>query len=179
MLDHGWHTAVVVRRDDVDRRIWPDVDDFPTARFVEVAWGDREFYMAPSPSPWLALKAAFGGGQSVLHVVGFDGPIAELFPGVEAVEVRLPPGGFEALTRFVAQEYERGADGRPTRLGPGLYGTSGFYAARSGYDLFNTCNTWVARALETAGLPVSPGGTVTASGVMRQVRALRGPAVAR
>ncbi|MBI2017354.1 MAG: DUF2459 domain-containing protein [Candidatus Rokubacteria bacterium] len=46
VLGHGWHTSLVVRREDVDRRLWPEVDDFPGARFVEVAWGDRDFYMA-------------------------------------------------------------------------------------------------------------------------------------
>ena len=37
VVDHGWHTAIVVRRDDVDRALWPEVDDFPEATFIEVA----------------------------------------------------------------------------------------------------------------------------------------------
>ena len=42
VIDHGWHTAIVVRRSAVDTTIWPEIDDFPDAAFVEVAWGDRE-----------------------------------------------------------------------------------------------------------------------------------------
>jgi hypothetical protein len=37
------HTSIVVRRDDVDPRIWPDVEEFGDRSFVEVAWGDRDF----------------------------------------------------------------------------------------------------------------------------------------
>jgi uncharacterized protein (TIGR02117 family) len=170
VVDHGWHTAIVVRRADVDRALWPAVDDFRAAMFVEVAWGDRDFYMATAPSAWLAIKAALFGGGSVLHVVGFDMPIAAYFAGSEVVALQISRHGFDAMTRFVSAEYQLDPEGRPRRLQPGLYGTSWFYEARSGYHVFNTCNTWVARALREGGLPVTPAGTITAGGVMQQLR---------
>jgi uncharacterized protein (TIGR02117 family) len=178
VLDHGWHTAIVVRRADVDRALWPEVEDFPAALFVEVAWGDRDFYMATPASVWRAIKAAFAAGDSVLHVVGFTAPIATYFPGSEIVELRLSRPGFDTMTRFVSAEHQRDGEGRPTRLQRGLYGASWFYAARSGYHLFNTCNTWVARALRAAGLPVTAAGTITATGVMKQARSAASVSVA-
>ena len=171
VLDHGWHTAIVVRRADVDRTLWREVDELPAGAFVEVAWGDREFYMATPATLWMAIKAAFGTGASVVHVVSFDAPIAVVFPRSQIVEVRVSRGGLDALTRFIADEYARDAEGRAIRLQPGLYGASWFYAARSRYSLSNTCNTWIARALETAGLPVTVSGVTTAGGVMRQLTA--------
>jgi uncharacterized protein (TIGR02117 family) len=177
VLDHGWHTAIVVRRADLQLGLWPEVDDFPAATFVEVAWGDRDFYMATPATPWLAIKAAFLAAGSVLHVVGFDAPMAAYFPESEIVELRLSRRGFDALTRFVGEEYQRDREGRPLRLERGLYGASWFYAARGTYHLFNTCNTWVARALRAAGLPLTPTGVITAGGVMEQARrAARGRA---
>lgn len=170
VLNHGWHTAIVVRRADVDRALWPAVDDFPTATFVEVAWGDRDFYTTTPPTVWLAIKAAFLGDGSVLHVVGFDTSSASYFAGSEVVELRVSRRGFDAMTRYLAAEYQPDADGRPVRLQRGLYGSSWFYAARSRYHVFNTCNTWVARALREAGLPVTPVGTITAGGVVQQLR---------
>jgi uncharacterized protein (TIGR02117 family) len=174
VLDHGWHTAIVIRRADLDQALWPEVDDFPAATFVEVAWGDRDFYMATPATPWLAIKAAFLAAGSVLHVVGFDAPISAHFPESELVELRLSRRGFDALTRFVGEEYQRDREGRPLRLGRGLYGASWFYAARGTYHLFNTCNTWVARALRAAGLPVTTTGVITAGGVMQQARRAAG-----
>jgi len=170
VLDHGWHTAIVVRRADVDRALWPEVDDFPEATFVEVAWGDREFYMARPATPWLAIKAAFLASESVLHVVGFSAPVAPYFAESEVVELRLSRRGFDAMTRFIREEYQRDREDRALRLERGLYGSSWFYAARSRYHLFNTCNTWVARALSMAGLAVTPFGVITANDGMRQVR---------
>ena len=178
VLDHGWHTAIVVRRADVDRALWPEVDEVPTATFVEIAWGDREFYMATAATAWMAVKASLGAGASVLHVVGLDAPIGAHVPQSEIVELRVSRRGFEALTRFVSGEHERDISGRPVRIQRGLHGPSWFYAARGTYSLFNTCNTWVARALRTAGLPVTPFAVITAGGVMRQITTADRPRVA-
>jgi uncharacterized protein (TIGR02117 family) len=166
VVDHGWHTAVVVRRADVDPAIWPEVRDFPDSVLVEIAWGDRDFYMATDPTAWLAVKAALFTVGSVVHVAGFGRAVVP----ASAVELRVSRGGFDAMTRFFHDEYVRDVEGRPARLAPGLYGASWFYLARSRYHLFNTCNTWVARALREAGLDITPAGTVTAGDVMEQVR---------
>jgi hypothetical protein len=106
----------------------------------------------------------------VLHVVGFGAPVTDHFAAGEVVALRLSRRGFDALADFVHAEYQRDRDGAPLRLGQSLYGSGWFYAAHGRYHLFNTCNTWIARALSTAGLPVEPVGVVTASDVMRQVR---------
>jgi len=170
VVDHGWHTAIVVRRGDVDQAIWPEVSDFPHAALIEVAWGDRDFYMTKEATGWLAVKAALFTSGSVLHVVGLSDSTLAGVPASDVVELRVSRGGFGAMTRFFHDEYQRDSEGRPVRLGHGLYGESWFYAARSRYHLFNTCNTWVARALQRAGLDVTPAGTVTAGGVMQQAQ---------
>jgi uncharacterized protein (TIGR02117 family) len=173
VVDHGWHTAIVVRRGDVDPALWPETRDFPAAALVEVAWGDRDFYMATDPTGWLAVKAAFFTSGSVLHVAGFGESTLAGLPASTVVELAVASGGFDAMTRFFHDEYRADGEGRPVRLGRGLYGASWFYAARSRYHLFNTCNTWVLRALERAGLDVTAAGTVTAGTVMHQVRRIR------
>jgi uncharacterized protein (TIGR02117 family) len=175
VVDHGWHTAIVVRRDDVDPTLWPEARNLPDAALVEVAWGDREFYMAKEATGWLAVKAALFTSGSVLHVAGLTESAMASLPAGAVVELGVPRAGFDAMTRFVHDEYQRDGDGRAGPLARGLDGASWFYAARSRYHLFNTCNTWVARALRQAGLHVTPTGTVTAGAVMDQARRAAGP----
>jgi len=172
VIDHGWHTAIVVRRADVDPTIWPEASDFARAGLVEVAWGDRDFYMAAEATASLAIKAALFTSGSVLHVAGLDESTLAGIPAGDVVELRISRAGFDRMTRFVHDEYQRDDEGRSVRLGPGLYGASWFYAARGRYHLFNTCNTWVARALQRAGLDVTQAGSVTAGAVMQQARRL-------
>lgn len=169
VMGHGWHTGLVVRRTDIPDGLWPEHNDFPNAQYLEVGWGDRDFYQAKEPTFSLALKAAFQSTASVLHIVGFNVPPEDYFPGSEVVAVRLSPQGFEQMVGFIHETYKKDTDGRTMPLGPGWYDNSKFYLATGTYHLFNTCNTWIAKALRTAGAPVSPASAMTAGNVMEQV----------
>jgi uncharacterized protein (TIGR02117 family) len=175
VVDHGWHTALVLRAGDVPAGLWPERADFAGARYLEVAWGDRDFYTAPRGTLGLALRAAFASQGSVLHVVGFAEPVSRYFAGGEVVEIALSRPGLEALVRFIDAAHARGGAERAPRLAGGLYGDSGFYPAAAPYHLFSTCNTWIASALRAAGAPITPLWAVTAGGVLRQVRPLGRP----
>jgi uncharacterized protein (TIGR02117 family) len=171
VMGHGWHTGLVVRRADIPDGMWPEQADFPAAQYLEVGWGDKDFYQAPEPTLSLALKAALQSTASVLHVVGFAVPPEDYFAASEVIAVRLAPQGFAHLVTFIHQTYKRDAHGHAIPLGPGWYEHSKFYLATGTYHLFNTCNTWVAKALRAAGAPMRTGSALTAGSVMEQVRA--------
>ena len=170
LVSHGWHTGIVVRRADLPTAVWPESEDFPDAEYLEVGWGDRDYYQTREPDAWLTLKAALWPTPSVLHIAGFSGPVASYFPHSEVVELELSQRGFERLSGFVRDSFDRDGATRSVRLGPGLYGQSAFYPAREKFHLFNTCNVWTARVLRAAGLPVTPFYAITTDNVMSQAR---------
>ena len=168
VVGHGWHTGLVIRRDDIAIETWPESGRFPAARYLEVGWGDRAFYESQDAGVGLALQAAFASGASVLHVAGFERPASESFPRAEIIAIELSPRGMEALARFISQAYARDAAGQPIELGSGLYRGSRFYAATGRYSLVNTCNTWIAEALRAGGCPITPVWAVTAGNLLVQ-----------
>lgn len=168
VVGHGWHTGIVIRRDDIPTEAWPESGRFPAARFLEVGWGDRAFYESPDAGVSLALKAAFASATSVLHVAGFDRPASESFPRAEIIAIELSRRGMDSLSRFVSQAYARDAAGQPIELGSGLYRGSRFYAATGRYSLVYTCNTWIAEALRAGGCPITPVWAVTAGNLLFQ-----------
>jgi uncharacterized protein (TIGR02117 family) len=170
VISHGWHTGIAVRTDDIPSDLWPEHRDFAGAEYVEVGWGNRAFYMAPRGTLWLALRAVFWPTESVLHVVGFRGPVDRAFPLAEIVEIRVSDRGLRELAAFVQDAYARNPAGEPIRIGPGQYPGSHFYLAREKYFLMKTCNTWTASALRSTGAPVTPIFAVTAGGLMEQAR---------
>ncbi len=174
VVSHGWHTGIVVRRQDVPDGLWPQLRDFAESELVEVGWGERDFYMAPAGSSGMALKAALWPASSVLHVVGFSGPAERDVPAREIVEIKVSRPGFEKLAAFIQETYERDEAGGVVRLGPGQYPNSRFYLAREKYHAFKTCNVWTARALRAAGCPITPFHALTASNVIDQARAYCG-----
>jgi uncharacterized protein (TIGR02117 family) len=170
VIGHGWHTSLVVQRADIPDGLWPEHHDFPQATYLEIAWGDKDFYQAKEPSFALALQAAVKSTGSVLHIVGFTLPPEAYFPTSDVFAVRLSPSGFAALSTFIHDTYKRDAQGRTISLGQGWYGDSTFYLAEGRYHLFNTCNNWLARALQVAGAPIDPASAMTAGNVLSQVR---------
>ncbi len=170
VVRHGWHSGLVIRRDQIPPEAWPEHARFPAAQFLEVGWGDRAFYQSPDAGIALALEASFASGGSVLHLTGLDRPPAEHFAHAEITAVELSAGGTEALARFVSRGYARDTSGAPIDLGPGLYPGSRFYAATGRYSLFYTCNSWIAEALRAGGCPITPAWALTGGNLAFQAR---------
>jgi uncharacterized protein (TIGR02117 family) len=170
VVGHGWHSGIVIRRDQIPTEAWPEHLRFPPAPFLEVGWGDRAFYQSPDAGIGRALRAAFASGGSVLHVAGLGRSPAELFTRAEIVTVELSGRDVEALARFVSRAYARDASGDPIDLGPGLHLGSRFYAATGRYSLLYTCNSWIAEALRAGGCPITPAWALTAGNLLFQAK---------
>ena len=174
VINHGWHTGIAVRRADIPEGVWPQHRDLLASEYVEVGWGNRDFYLAPEGTVWLALKAAVWPTPGVLHVVGFDGPMERFFDGREIVQVLVSDRGFHQLAVVIQDAYAKDEAGTPIVVGPGQYANSRFYVAREKYYVLKTCNTWTVTALRAAGLPVVPLSAVTAAGAIAEARRFGG-----
>ncbi len=170
LVSHGWHAGIVVRRADIADAAWPVLEALPASDYLEVGWGDRDYYRTPDP-PWgITLKAALLPTPSILHVVAFDGAVSAYFPRSEIIELRLSGAGLERLGRLIAASFARNAAGEAIPLGPGLYGRSQMYLSTETYHLFNTCNVWTARAIQAAGCPITPAASLTVGSLMSRAR---------
>lgn len=170
LVSYGWHAGIVLRRAEIPDNLWPELGNFHSVQYLEVGWGDMDYYQAPEPHLGLALKAGLLPTASVLHIVGFDGPVPAYFPYREIIGIELSTASFEHLARTIGASFARDEAGNAKSLGPGLYGNSRFYLSGETYHLFNTCNVWTARALRAAGLPISPARTITVGSLMSQAR---------
>ena len=169
IVRHEWHTGLVVKYDDIDPRLWPEKDDFPEALYLEVGWGDRDFYQTSQPGLGLLLQAALKSPASVLFVIGLPTVVTRYFPYADILEIPLTQRGLEGLVHFIHATYKRDATGQIIALGMDHnHRYSMFYLAEGDYSLFNTCNTWTSKALRAAGLPIKTA--LRAGGVMRQAK---------
>jgi uncharacterized protein (TIGR02117 family) len=174
VVRHAWHTRVAVRLADVDPALWPESRALGDVTYVEVGWGDHDYYQADDATVGQALRAAFTPTRAALHVGGIDAPIPAAFPGQEIARIDVSPGGLDRLARYIHASYARDDAGRPIRTRHGRYPASAFYAATGTYHLMNNSNHWTARALREAGAPISPESALTAGNVMSQVRRAAG-----
>lgn len=170
VVSHGWHTGLILKANDVAQPLNFIQSALGAAEFYEFGWGDKGFYQAEQINLSLVLQAIFWSSASVVHVVSFNADPSVYFPTSKVLELKLSAEGLTRLVNFVAQTFKRGDSGTEITIGPGIYGHSLFFASEQAYNLMHTCNTWVAEALAQAGAPMTTGKTITATGVMVQVK---------
>ncbi|NOR51922.1 MAG: DUF2459 domain-containing protein [Gammaproteobacteria bacterium] len=170
LVSHGWHAGIVLERQLLSEYIEVLQQDFANAEYLEIGWGDSDFYQTPDPHIGLILKAGLLPSESVLHLVGFNGDVTHYFPYSEIIELKVTPEQLDELVINIAASFTMDGKGKTVSLGRGLYGDSRFYSSKESYHIFNTCNVWTARALRRAGLDTHPLSAITVDDLMGQLR---------
>ncbi|MEW6039230.1 MAG: DUF2459 domain-containing protein [Pseudomonadota bacterium] len=170
MIGQGWHAGIALRRADIPPGLVPESADFPGADYLELGWGDWDYYQAGDPGLWLLLKAALWPTAAVLHVVGVKGAITDRFGGFEIVRLDVARSRFADLAAFIHASFLRDGAAKAWPIRSGYGRDSFFYPATGKFHIFNTCNTWAARALEAAGYPMGKLLPFTVEQLMARAR---------
>ncbi len=165
IVARGWHVEVGLPADHLDGELAAFRDVFPGARAVMFGYGKRTFFTARADT---LSEYVLGPvpGPAAIQVTGLSTLPTDAYEPSAVLVMHLPPGGAAGLSAFLQHDFERDAAGGPRLIGPGPYPGSLFYAARSGYSLAHTCNTWAADALHAAGLAVSGSGAALSGQVV-------------
>lgn len=186
VLNHGWHTGLVLPTDELngaavrlaatapeaaERLRWL-ATRWPEETWVEVGWGDAEFYRTTPTlgdlDPWLAFRAVAWPTPSVLQAVPGSGPLAGAFQHSDMVELELSRAGFDRLAVRLAASVP--PEGERMPMGPSLYGWGAFFPALPSYHLFRMCNHWTSSLLRAAGVPSSALPSTFSGGLLEELR---------
>lgn len=170
MVNHGWHTGLVLPTDRIPPGALPPLDGLENHSHLEFGWGDAEFYRAGGGSFRLALRALFWPTESVVHAVGFEPSPDRFFNAGQSLSRMVSPAQLKRLLAFLEDTFFISPVDEPEPLGPGLYGNSRFFRAEGRYLFPETCNVWTARALAAMGCRARPLLAMTAGGLMRQAK---------
>ncbi|TAA47062.1 TIGR02117 family protein [Corallincola spongiicola] len=170
VVGHGWHTGIVVPSHLLGAKFDFLQQQLPNANYFEFGWGDKGFYQAEEITSGLTVQAIFWPTESVMHVVSLPTEPASYFSQSEVIELKLSHQAIEHLLDGIAASFAKNKHGAPTKTRPGLYGCSWFYIGEGSYYMTNTCNSWVARMLDQAGVPIRTTLTLTASSVLSQTQ---------
>ncbi len=169
IVNHGLHTGIVLPKKDADPYMH-SFDDFKNAQYWEIGWGDEIYYQTETNTLWMGIRALFWPTDSVLHVAALQTAPIAYFSNREVVQLKLSKTGFIRLVEFIDNSFALNEKRQIIKLGSGLYGRSRFYRAEGTFHLFNNCNTWSARAIRSAGFPISTLYVFTAGNLMYQLK---------
>ncbi len=170
VMSNGWHSEIILRRADIPPERIPETATYPEAQYFAFGWGDALYYPARTPGLEMAIRAIATPTPAVMHLTAIPSTPESYYLKAEVLRLPIAQPGLKSLVRYIHDSFRRGAGGRALKTAPGLYRHSSFYPATGRFHLFNTCNTWTARGLMGAGLPIGISRAIQAEAVMRELR---------
>lgn len=171
IVQRDWHTGIVVEKTRLDSQVWQHIPVVEDVQFADVSWGDQRFYQAYRGSFWLAAQAVLWPTKAVIRTMKVSVPVKKAYPASRIIALGVKKEQYARLCDFISASFAR--DKQNTIIpSTGFAYSIGFYVARRKYHLFRTCNTWVALALQQAGLDIHPFGVLNANQLFRRLEHL-------
>ncbi len=174
VVKRGWHTDICVRSTDAGPWLMALAQGYDGTRFLCFGYGERQYVVNRHHDPLTMLRALLPSQGALLLTMLSAPPAAAFSPPDQVLNLGISRAGLSGLQAYLRRSVQTDEHGTPIPLGTGPYLGSVFFAATGTYDLIHTCNTWTARALHAAGLPVSET-VLFASGVMHQAQQFATP----
>lgn len=157
LLSNEIHTDIVVpvRNQVFDWETFLNPLEFASrpAEWIEIGWGDRQFYFEmPTWDKFtmkLALDALLLPDPAVMHVNYLDSHPKNY---TSARKVTISYATYEKLVKALKESFFL-KDGKPIVLsGKSYSSTDNFYEAHGSFSLIRTCNVWTSEVFGKAGL---------------------------
>jgi len=170
IVKHEWHTGLVVNRASAERYLPSLKNEFNNYNFIEIGWGDKDFYMAEKETLWLGFKAAVWPTESVLHFVAFNTNPELYYANSEIISLVLTDYELKKLLNYIEESLYKDDNNNIVLVSSKLNKASRFYLSKEKYHIFKTCNVWVAKALKEAGISIRPIYALTSGNVIKQLK---------
>ena len=170
LIKSYWHVGILFQVDSTVIGKIPALITFDKYKFVDIGWGDEDFYQDPETDYYNAAKAILFPTKSVIKVTGHMSDLESIIKWSDfCIKIRMTDEQYSGLLEFIAESFLIEDDEYVIASSSGN-GAIVFYKSVHAYHLFNTCNTWVAEALDSAGCDVSDEGIITAEDLFLEVK---------
>ncbi len=163
LVKENWHTGIMFRIDDYTTGLLPALKYFKDYQYIDIGWGDADFYQTPGFDLFLAAKAILIPTPTVMRFDGYKFPIEKIIEWREfALKFELPKERFLKLINFISDHFILDENGELIISKHESNSPVYFFKSIGEYHLFRTCNTWAAQALNSTGIDVDTFGLITA-----------------
>jgi len=151
---NGVHLDIIISKEDLPENFQQQLALKSYTQFVSFGWGDKGFFLE-TPT-WndlklsTAINAMFLNSKTAMHVTNYSRKIK----GWHTVPIC--DSQLELLTQYISNSFTKGKEGGILQIpNAGYSNNDEFYEANGNYNMINTCNNWVNRALKTANIKTS------------------------
>lgn len=165
----SWHTGIVIPGYALPDSLWQEGKDYSKAPYLEIGWGDKDFFTHPGFNLWYAFKAVFWPTSSALHINPIHRKVEDFYYKTDLVKIELNDDQLYQLCLFLVGEFKLDENHKIIPVAGGFYQDSNFYKGRSSYYFPNNSNVWAARSVKRAGFPIRPIWHQTTGSVLKKV----------
>lgn len=152
----SWHTGIIVPAEVFPDSIWPGTN-YSKFEYLEIGWGDKDFYQTVKFNPWYAFKAIFWPTNTALHVYPLaDNTMSNHYFDTKVVKLQVEEKELLRLRDFILSHFKFDDQGKLINSAEGIYYNSRFFTGSSKYFFPKNSNVWAAMGLKRAGVPIFP-----------------------
>jgi hypothetical protein len=164
LVKESWHTGLMFQVNDFTISSFPVIKYFEEFEYVDIGWGDADFYQTPGFDIFLAAKAILIPTPTVIRIDGYKYPIEKIIEWREfAIKFSLSKEQFLMMIKYINVHLVKDQTGEPIISKRELGKPIIFFKSHGQYHLFRTCNTWAAEVVNEAGFGIDLFGLITAS----------------
>jgi len=168
---NDWHVGIILEVTENSKVQIDGLNKFNDFNYVDIGWGDAEFYQSSEDFDlYLASKAILFPTASVVRIQGYNNKIADIIKFRDyTFEILLDSSQFSSLCNFVDTSFQKDSLNQNIVSSKKYSGIIKYYHSVHKYYFANTCNTWVAEALEFAGYEINSSNVITAEELFREL----------
>src|SRR5690606_12675611 len=165
----SWPSGIVVPVYTLPDSLWKDDHTYVDKYYLEIGWGDADYFPHHGLNFWYALKAVFWPTRSVLHIRPIGRKREQYYWYTDVVRIEVNNEPHQPRSLYLEGELALDKNGKIIPAAVGLFPDSHFYEGSSSYYFPNNSNVWAARAVKRAGFPIHPIWHQTTGCVLNKV----------
>lgn len=152
----SWHTGIVIPAYSVPDSILSEGHNYSEASYLEIGWGEADYYPDEGFNLWYALKSVFWPTASVVHINPINMQVEDYYYNTDVVRIEIDDEQLEDLSSFLLGSLEFDENGKIIPAAEGKRMDSFFYKSSENYYFPKNSNVWAARAIKRAGFSINP-----------------------
>lgn len=171
IVNNNLHTGIVIPVNSESIRYIPALEYFKNRNFADIGWGEEKFYQNPKSGFCMGAKAILLPNRSVIRIEGYNSFDSFFINWSDfTIRLSLTDNQFRELAAFIQRSFGDKMEGELIITSQKHSGEIIFFRSLHSYHLFNTCNTWVAKALQSAGIELSSMFIITKGQLYDQLK---------
>ncbi len=150
----GWHTGIVIPAKSFPDSLWENGHNFADAHYLEIGWGDEDFFTQKNFDIWYAIKAVSWPTPSAIQIKPVNRKVENYYSNTEVAKIELNDEQMQGLISYFVEELELDRNGKIIPVKENS--VKNYYKSSSSYYFPKNSNVWAARALKRAGLSIRP-----------------------